>query len=223
MKKRWIAIILVIAVLVIGAVVATLVFKDKSQNDLLTSEINALSETNTNTDVKATGQYGIVEKLVKEDYKTYIESVNKLRENYEELSQAKVINLDNYQNDGPEFTNSLTKLNNIKSDNAELIQTLSNLVDDSKINEKITSNGLETRYANLYKDIISQIKLEEGIASIKEADAKYDAYNDSLIAVLTYMKDNGSEWFIENNTLKSKSQTFIDEYNSMVQKTNIEL
>ena len=117
----------------------------------------------------------------------------------------------------------LTKLNKIKSDNAELIQTLSNLVDSAKIDEKISSNGLETRYSNLYKDIISQIKLEEGIASIKEADAKYDAYNDSLIAVLTYMKDNGSEWFIENNTLKSKSQTFIDEYNSMVQKTNIEL
>ncbi len=223
MKKRWIAIILVIAVLIIGAVVATLLFKDKSQNDLLTSEINSLSETNTNTDIKTTGQYGIVEKLVKEDYKTYIESVNKLRANYEELSQAKVINLDNYQNDGPEFANSLTKLNKIKSDNAELIQTLSNLVDSAKIDEKISSNGLETRYSNLYKDIISQIKLEEGIASIKEADAKYDAYNDSLIAVLTYMKDNGSEWFIENNTLKSKSQTFIDEYNSMVQKTNIEL
>ena len=119
MKKRWIAIILVIAVLIIGAVVATLLFKDKSQNDLLTSEINSLSETNTNTDIKTTGQYGIVEKLVKEDYKTYIESVNKLRANYEELSQAKVINLDNYQNDGPEFANSLTKLNKIKSDNAE--------------------------------------------------------------------------------------------------------
>lgn len=223
MKKRWIAIILVIAVLIIGAVVATLLFKDKFQNDLLTSEINSLSETNTNTDIKTTGQYGIVEKLVKEDYKTYIESVNKLRANYEELSQAKVINLDNYQNDGPEFANSLTKLNKIKSDNAELIQILSNLVDNAKIDEKISSNGLETRYSNLYKDIISQIKLEEGIASIKEADAKYDAYNDSLIAVLTYMKDNGSEWFIENNTLKSKSQTFIDEYNSMVQKTNIEL
>jgi len=223
MKKRWIAIILVIAVLIIGAVVATLLFKDKSQNDLLTSEINSLSETNTNTDIKTTGQYGIVEKLVKEDYKTYIESVNKLRANYEELSQAKVINLDNYQNDGPEFANSLTKLNKIKSDNAELIQILSNLVDSAKIDEKISSNGLETRYSNLYKDIISQIKLEEGIASIKEADAKYDAYNDSLIAVLNYMKENGNEWFIENNTLKSKSQTFIDTYNDMVQKTNIEL
>lgn len=223
MKKKWIVLILAIVAIIVAITVAILVFKDKSQNDLLTSEINALSETNTNTDVKTTGQYGIVEKLVKEDYKTYIESVNKLRDNYEKLSQTKVINLDNYQNDGPEFTESLGILNGIKEENSELIETLSNLVDENKINERATENGLEDRYLNLYKDILSQIKLEEGIATIKEADAKYDAYNDSLIAVLTYMKENSSEWFIENNTLKSKSQTFIDEYNAMVQKTNIEL
>ena len=70
MKKRWIAVILVIVALIVAITVAVLVFKDKSQNDLLTSEINALSETNINTDVKTIGQYAIVEKLVKEDYKT---------------------------------------------------------------------------------------------------------------------------------------------------------
>lgn len=223
MKKRWIAVILVIVALIVAITVAVLVFKDKSQNDLLTSEINALSETNINTDVKTTGQYAIVEKLVKEDYKTYIESVNKLRDNYEKLSQAKVINLDNYQKDGPEFNESLSTLNGIKEENKQLIETLSNLVDETKIDEKAKSNGLEDRFFNLYKDIISQIRLSEGVNTIKEADAKYDSYNDSLIAVLTYMKDNANEWFIENNTLKSKSQTFIDEYNALVQKTNIEL
>ena len=139
------------------------------------------------------------------------------------MSQAKVINLDNYQKDGPEFNESLSTLNGIKEENKQLIETLSNLVDETKIDEKAKSNGLEDRFFNLYKDIISQIKLSEGVNTIKEADAKYDSYNDSLIAVLTYMKDNANEWFIENNTLKSKSQTFIDEYNALVQKTNIEL
>ena len=141
MKKRWIAVILVIVALIVAITVAVLVFKDKSQNDLLTSEINALSETNINTDVKTTGQYAIVEKLVKEDYKTYIESVNKLRDNYEKLSQAKVINLDNYQKDGPEFNESLSTLNGIKEENKQLIETLSNLVDETKIDEKAKSRN----------------------------------------------------------------------------------
>ena len=37
------------------------------------------------------------------------------------------------------------------------------------------------------------------------------------------MKDNKDVWFIENDTLKSNSQTFIDEYNKKVDQTNIEL
>ena len=223
MKKRWIILILVIVAIAVLATVAVLYFKEKKQNDLLTSEINSLSETNINTEVKCEGQYGIVEKLVKEDYKLYIESVNKLRENYESLSQAKVINLDNYENDGPEFTESLGLLNGIKDENAKIIEELTALTDETKINEKAATAGLESRFVDMYKDILAQIKLNDGISSIKEADTKYSAYNDSLIAVLNYLKENSSSWFIENGTLKSNSQTFIDEYNSMVQETNIEL
>jgi hypothetical protein len=223
MKKTWIVAILLVVALVIAGLVILLVSKEKGQNDLLAQEINALSESNTNTEVKTTGQYGIVEKLIKEDYKLYIESIATLRANYEKLAAAKVINLDTYQKDGPEFEESLGLLKGIKEENAELISKLEDMVDEAKIEEVIQANGLEARFADMYKDILGQIKLADGIASLKETDAKYDAYNDSLIAVLEYMKENKNEWFIENNTLKSKSQNFIDEYNDLVKKTNVEL
>ena len=150
-------------------------------------------------------------------------SIATLRANYEKLAAAKVINLDTYQKDGPEFEESLGLLKGIKEENAELISKLEDMVDEAKIEEVIQANGLEARFADMYKDILGQIKLADGIASLKETDAKYDAYNDSLIAVLEYMKENKNEWFIENNTLKSKSQNFIDEYNDLVKKTNVEL
>ena len=223
MNKKIIVVILLLAVIIIGGVIVVVINKEKGQNDLLTSEINALSPENTNTDVKTTGQYAIVEKLIKEDYKLYIESTNTLRANYEKLAQVKVINLDNFQKDGPEFTESLQLLNGIKEENAALIGKLEEIVDDAKIQEKISANGLEDRFATMYKDILGQINLKQGIEHIKESDAKYGQYNDSLIAVLNYMKENKNEWFIENNTLKSHSQNFIDEYNKLVEATNIEL
>ncbi len=223
MKKRWLVLILAIIAVIVAAVVAILVFKDKGQNDLLISEINALSEENINTEVKTQGQYGIVEKLVKEDYKLYIESVNTLKENYEELTTLKLINIENYENDGPEFKNSLEKLQGIKDENAQVLASLNDIVDSNKIEERILSNGLETRYANMYKDILRDIKVEEGINTLKEMDVKYMGYADSLINVFQYMKDNYLEWFIENGTLKSKSQEFIDTYHELLEKTNIEL
>ena len=65
-QKTIIAILVVVAIIVIG-VVLFLVYRDISAKNKLTEEINSLSETNINMEIKTSGQYGIVEKLVKED------------------------------------------------------------------------------------------------------------------------------------------------------------
>ena len=221
-QKTIIAILVVVAIIVIG-VVLFLVYRDISAKNKLTEEINSLSETNINMEIKTSGQYGIVEKLVKEDFKAYYDSINALRENYDEVANIKALNIENYKNDGPEFNTTLETLNTIKTEDQNLIATLNDLIDETKIDEKAANNGLKGKYVQEYKDILAQIKLADGVNKIKETDAKFDGYLNSLIDVLTYMKDNKDVWFIENDTLKSNSQTFIDEYNKKVDQTNIEL
>ena len=221
-QKTIIAILVVVAIIVIG-VVLFLVYRDISAKNKLTEEINSLSETNINMEIKTSGQYGIVEKLVKEDFKAYYDSINALRENYDEVANIKALNIENYKNDGPEFNTTLETLNTIKTEDQNLIATLNDLIDETKIDEKAANNGLKGKYVQEYKDILEQIKLADGVNKIKETDAKFDGYLNSLIDVLTYMKDNKDVWFIENDTLKSNSQTFIDEYNQKVEQTNIEL
>lgn len=221
-QKTIIAILVVVAIIVIG-VVLFLVYRDISAKNKLTEEINSLSETNINMEIKTSGQYGIVEKLVKEDFKSYYDSINTLRENYDEVANIKALNIENYKNDGPEFNTTLETLNTIKTEDQNLIATLNDLIDETKIDEKAANNGLKGKYVQEYKDILAQIKLADGVNKIKETDAKFDGYLNSLIDVLTYMKDNKDVWFIENDTLKSNSQTFIDEYNKKVDQTNIEL
>ena len=221
-QKTIIAILVVVAIIVIG-VVLFLVYRDISAKNKLTEEINSLSETNINMEIKTSGQYGIVEKLVKEDFKSYYDSINTLRENYDEVANIKALNIENYKNDGPEFNTTLETLNTIKTEDQNLIATLNDLIDEAKIEEKAANNGLKGKYVQEYKDILEQIKLADGVNKIKETDAKFDGYLNSLIVVLTYMKDNKDVWFIENDTLKSNSQTFIDEYNKKVDQTNIEL
>lgn len=222
-NKKKIIIILVIIAIIVVAVSLFLAFKDISARNLLTEEINQLSETNTNTDVKSTGKYAAVEKQVKEDCKVYYETIAKLRENYDKATELKVINIENYENDGPEFKSSLDSINAIKTENQELITTLTDLTNEEKIEEKATNAGMSGKYKDLYKEILEEIKLADGVGSAKEKDTKFDGYLASLIDVLSYMRDNTNEWFIENGTLKSHSQEFIDTYNQKVQNTNIEL
>ena len=149
----------------------------------------------------------------------YIDSTNTLRDNYNEIAQLKALNIENYKNDGPDFTNSLEKLNSIKAENEENMQKLLDLVDEAKIEEKTDGNGLKGRHKKLYKEILEQLELSNCVNEVKETDTKFATYLNSLIDVLNYMKDNKSEWFIENDTLKSKSQEFIDNYNAKVEET----
>lgn len=220
MKKKSLlitmAILVVIAIVVIG-VVLFLLYKDIGARNQLIAQINALNENNLNTEVTLEGDYGLIEKVVKEDYKTYYESINKLRENYDKLSSLAVLNIENFENDGPEFTTSLETLNTLKTENENMLAALNDLADDVKIEEKLAANNLTGENKSLYREIITELKLKEGVANIKESDTKFSTYLASLIDILTYLKDNKNEWFIENGALKSKSQTFIDQYNQKVQ------
>lgn len=209
-------ILVVIAIVVIG-VVLFLLYKDIDARNQLIAQINALNENNLNTEVTLEGDYGLIEKVVKEDYKTYYESINKLRENYDKLSSLAVLNIENFENDGPEFTTSLETLNTLKTENENMLAALNDLADDVKIEEKLAANNLTGENKSLYREIITELKLKEGVANIKESDTKFSTYLASLIDILTYLKDNKNEWFIENGALKSKSQTFIDQYNQKVQ------
>lgn len=220
MNKKGIIIILAIVLVIAIGVIGTslfLAYKDVDARNKLIAEINALNENNLNTEVTLEGDYGVIEKVVKEDYKTYYESINKLRENYDKLSGLGVLNIENFENDGPEFTASLETLNTIKSENESMLAALNDLADDVKIEDKLAANNLTGENKSLYREIINELKLKEGVANIKESDVKFNTYLTSLIDVLTYLKDNKNEWFIENGALKSKSQTFIDEYNQKVQ------
>lgn len=220
MKKKslliTIIILVVIAIIVIG-VSLFLAYKDIDARNQLIAQINALNENNLNTEVTLEGDYGLIEKVVKEDYKTYYESINKLRDNYDKLSSLAVLNIENFENDGPEFTASLETLNTIKTENENMLAALNDLADDVKIEEKLTANNITGENKSLYREIISELKLKEGVVNIKESDTKFSTYLGSLIDILTYLKDNKNEWFIENGALKSKSQAFIDQYNQKVQ------
>ena len=98
------------------------------------------------------------------------------------------------------------------------MQSLEDLIDDIKLNQKADGLGLSSRNRKLYMNIIEILKLKENIELKKGENEKFEAYLDSLIDVLSYLKDNGNQWFIENDALKSQSQEFIDTYNKKVEE-----
>lgn len=222
MKKNLkivIGIVIVAAFVVIG-VALYLAFSDIAMRNKLTSEINSISSSTIDMEIKTTGKYAAVEEQVKADCKEYFETVEKLKVNFGKSSELKLINLENYKNDGPEFTESLKALNTLLEEDKACMETLNLLVSDEMIEARAEQAGLKGRYKDYYKQVIEDINLKTGVESAKVQNEKVDKYLNSVLDVINYLKTNSNNWFIENGALKSSSETFIGEYNKLVNATN---
>ncbi|MDO4283129.1 MAG: hypothetical protein Q4D02_05760 [Clostridia bacterium] len=225
MKKGTKILLFVVLPLLLIACVGTGVFlvaKEISAKNTFTNEINSLSETNMNTDIVSSGNYGKVEGLLKNDFKLYMESANKLVENYKKIEDLKPLNIEVYKADGPDFVETKATVNAIKEENAKINAELKKLISEEEIARKIEENALNTKFSDLYKEVLGNMQLKEGVNKIVEADTKFDEFLNSILKVLDYLIENKDKWFIENDILKSTDKTFIDEYNELIQNTNVE-
>ena len=220
MKNKMIFLVILLVVAIVTVAVALfLAFGDIKDRNVLTAQINAIGQDGEiDMNIVSTGEYAVIEKQVKEDCQTYYDAIDKLKENFETISKIDVINLENYKNDGPEFNESLGKLKLLKEENEQLIQALDDLTNDIKLNQKADGLGLSSRNRKLYMSIIEILNLKANTETEKSENEKFESYLDSLIDILSYLKDNGNQWFIENDALKSQSQEFIDTYNKKVEE-----
>lgn len=218
MKKNLKIIIAILAVvtLIVVIVALSLAGKKITAKNVLIREINGISEQTLNMEIQSTGEYAKVEKQVKEDCKLYFDSIAKLKENYETIATFKMTNIDNYTNDGPSFTNSLEKIASVQKENNELLDALSKFVSEDEMMGRAELAEMNSECRELYKEILGQIKLSDGVTAATEKNAKFDEYLTALNDLLTYMRDNQDEWFLEKGELKSKSDVFISEYNKKV-------
>ena len=222
-KIKLFVIVLLIVAIVGLAIVLALVFKDVNERNTLVSQINTVIEQKkSNDDILLTGEYGKIEKQVKEDYSTYFEAIEAIQTINSAVENLKVKNIENFQNDGPEFTNSLDTLNKMKTSNEEKIQTLNYLVSEDEMKARAEAADIKGKYKDLYFQIIADAKLSDNVTASVKAAEQMNSYYEKLISLLTFMKDNKSEWFIENGTLKSRSQSFIDEYNRLLSDATVE-
>ena len=108
--------------------------------------------------------------------------------------------------------------NKVTNDNKKDIEKKS----EESVNNKITENNLDEKFAELYKSVQSEMKIKDGVDSIVSSDEKFATFLDAITKVLDYLTEKKDIWFIEDDTLKSTDKTFIEEYNNLVSNTNVE-
>lgn len=177
-----------------------------------------------NTRIKSTNDYAIVEKKIK-DY------LDKCSVNYSDMISIlndkkvnKMLSVNNYKKDGPEFNKSLKYLDNIEKKYNKLNKKFTNCNKESKINKNIDIINLDDYYVSLYKKNMINGKLKKNLdKSIEDSKSTREEVKNKISnikEVLTILKNNKSKWNIKNNKISFDDYKLYEKYNELVKKIN---
>ena len=215
-KSVKIILMTVIILLIIVAGIASYLVYNSYQEYKLREEIGKLSETNTNTDKTMDGKYGELEVQIKKDFKEFVDRANELSQLYVDYNDIKALSPVTYSSDGPEFTNTKQKVSENDAKRKEVITALTNLSDESKIEERLNAANISGMHRDLYKKIFDELEIKSAVKSIAENEEDFLKHSQGVIKILDYLTANKDKWYIKDNMLTSTDQAFIDEYNNQI-------
>ena len=222
MKKK---ILIIIGVIILIALIAlgVMLFLDFKEEDKLKEELQEISnlsnETNINTEeIKARlsrrisrGDYLKVE----DAYKEYLtDALNNITNIYSILNDSKIENLlsiENYKNDGPEFTETKEYINNTKEELQNLKNEYTSLFTEEKIMSYINNKNVDEYYIDFYKDELMGIPEKEDQTVEREIDGVIKIL-DSSNTIIDFLINNKDNWKIENENIVFANQELTNEF-----------
>ena len=199
-----IVVVLAVAILVgIGAVIS-----DVAQKQILSQEIENINQTSTvDTEIKTSGKYAEVEKVLK-DY------VNQ----YQNEKFTTILSADNYKNDGPDFVESKKLIADTRAKGEEVKTRLAEMVSNEYKQKRADDNGLTGKYKDLFVD---SIQFEQ---ELKQVDSTIDSVNNYLAKiedVFNYLTENKNSWKVNGGKVEFNEMSQVTKYNSLLTLVNI--
>lgn len=226
-NKKVIAIAVVVALLVVIGVGVKVY--DTTQKGILVQEVNKLVKSGDLTadtidvnDIKSSGEYAEVEKAIKTYLNDYAVEVQKLISISEDDRITNLLSITNYKEDGPEFTETLAYIEETTKQLDEASEKAIKLMGKDEMFKYIENYDLSDKYKELYKTLMLD---EETESDLKEAQTELQDSVDKLknnfqvaTEILNFLKENKSDWQIQNNLVMFNNQTLLKQYNAYTSK-----
>ena len=230
-KKIWIAIGIVVAV--IAGVIAYMVVSDIKQEQKLMEEFEYVDglvakEENETDEIKEAlgrtvtkrGDYLKTEKAYKQYLTDVYENMQKMTDILDDEKIEKSLTVQNYKEDGPEFTETKKYLAETKQSLEEGKNKFYELLTEDGAMKYIKDQGVDSYYEDIYnKEIKGYINSEEN-----QDETVKDAIND-VIDVLTvsekiinFLSENKGSWEIEDDSIVFDTEKLSDEYEKLAEE-----
>lgn len=191
---------------------------------MLKSEVKHLEKLDFTVDkydskIKTMWPYSVVEKSIKSYYQQFANDIQNSASVSSDERLVKVLSYDNYQNDGPEFKESLSFLNGEKEKFVKSNEDYNNNRED-KFSNYVKKKTRSKLLRKLAVKIVDDSSLNSNLQEYDDLmSANYNKVNSILniyIQVLNFLKERKDAWQLEDNQIKFAEQSDLNTYNDYI-------
>ena len=221
-----ILLILVIFVVAIGIIYGGRIINKAKLDRELENLVNSgsSSEKLENTTTVTSGEFAVVEETVKEYFKEYSNLRQQFMERVNDSKLQSILTPENYEQDGPEFTESINYINTAKKEFNNIADELLNLLSTENIETRIQDKDIGDYYKDLYKGYfidnndLSSTFQETYQDTLDDRTLMNNLY-DNEIEILSFLTENKEHWEVLDNKLTFDDQELANTFNNM--KSNL--
>lgn len=224
MKKKIIIIAVIIVIAIVG-IIGYFAMSNLMQSITLTKEVDKVGKTDITKDdidmtIKTKGDYGVVEKTIKEYINTYSNNCKEVMNIIQDGKLEQILTAENYQNDGPEFVNTKEYIANTKKEFNEKMNLLIDMTSKEKMLEAIQNKNLNEDFIKLYEDLMlgneTKIDLTQTVDALQETSTYINRLLDTQEKVIELLANNKGKWQVNNDQIEFETQKLVDEYNNII-------
>lgn len=221
-----ILLILVIFVVAIGIIYGGRIINkaklDRELENLVSKDISSVDLSNTAP--VTSGEFAVVEQTVKEFFKEYSDLRQQFMEKVNDSQLQSILTTENYEQDGPEFTESINYINTAKGEFNNIADELLHLLSTENIEARIKDKDIGDYYKDLYKGYfidnndLSTTFQETYQDTVDDKSLMNNLY-DNEIKILNFLTENKAHWEVLDNKLTFDDQELANTFNDM--KSNL--
>ena len=221
-----ILLVLVILVVAIGIIYGGRIINkaklDRELENLVSKDI--ASEDLSNSVSVTFGEFAVVEQTVKEYFKEYSDLRQQFMDKVNDEKLQNILTPENYEHDGPDFTESINYINTAKEEFNSIADKLLDLLSKENIEARIQDKDIGDYYKDLYKGYfienndLSATFQESYQDTMDDKTLMNNLYNNE-IKILNFLTENKGHWEVLDNKLTFDNQELTNTFNEM--KSNL--
>ena len=230
MKKKVIIIVISI-VLVLLVIFGYFIFQDLNEENKLIEEaniINELTENDINTkklnkilsETVTSGDYATIEKAYKNYWQDIINDTTEIMNILNDEKLAFILTIDNFKEDGKNFTNTKEYINSTREKVNKLKESLTKYLTEDKIMSYVNDEDLDSYYTDFYKN---ELFGDFDSSEVKKTNDELEKALDEVInllngeeAIIDFLIANQNNWYIENDNIMFMAPNLSNQYNDLV-------